>query len=200
MNKKIILIVGVFFFFTGVLQAKSIGIAFEIGPNYTNHQIHRFGESNNSGFGTHSIIFKHMGGFNLAIAYSLPKKWSLYASTTFAFNATFVNDTQLGIGYNFALGKDFNLFFGGGFAIGGSKFTEKINNKTKEYLKYTNIGGGLKLTASYMFTKTLGIYFGAAANYYKPIKGYIWGTEITSRNLPNMAKSINVQAGLKIGI
>lgn len=200
MNKKIILVAGIFFFFAGMLQAKSTGIGLEIGADYTNHQIHTFGEHKNDGFGIHSIKFKHMGGFNLSISYSIPKNWALYASTTFAFNSVFVNDTQLGIGYNFAVGKGFNLFFGGGFAIGGAKFTAKIFNETKEYLKYTNIGGGLKLTASYMFTKILGVYFGTALNYYKPVKGYLWGTEVQSKDLPNISKSINVYAGLKIGL
>lgn len=200
MNKKIILIAAFSLFFAGMLQAKNIGIGLEIGADYTHHRIHRFGKSKDYGFGTHSSMFKHMGGFNFAISYSLPKNWAVYASTIFAFNATFVNDTQLGIGYNFALGKGFHLFLGGGFAIGGSKFTAKMLTETKEYLKYTNIGGGLKLTASYMFTKMLGMYFGTSAHYYKPVKGYVFGTEKPFDALPSMVQSINLCAGIKIGI
>ncbi|AGT43934.1 DUF2715 domain-containing protein [Treponema pedis] len=199
MKKKIILITVFSVLLAGALSAKTIGLNLEVGALYTNHQLHHFWKGTNSdGFRHHSNRYKHMGGFNIGLSYDLPKNWAIYGTTMFAFNSIFVNDTQFGIGYNFKPGKGFNLFLGGAFAVGGSKFTVTHSNVTKEIFKSTNIGGGLKLTASYMFTRQFGIYFGACANYYKPVSGYVLGVEQSSDRLPDMAQSLNAMAGLRV--
>ncbi len=199
MNKKIVVLMAFFTVFAGAASAKSIGLNLEIGAVYTNHQLHYFGGGTQSdGFRHHSIKFKHMGGFNVGLSYDLPKNWAIYASTIFAFNSIFANDTQFGIGYNFRLARGFSLFLGGAFAVGGSQFNRIIANKSAEWEKYTNLGGGVRLTAAYMFTGRFGIYFGGWANYYKPIKGVKLGQEMPARNLPTMVQSLNAMAGLKI--
>lgn len=189
MNKKIISLVLVFSLFAGMLQAKSIGLSLEVGANYTNHQLHMFDRYSYTGFRVHSNHFKHMGGFNIALAYSLPKNWDIYISTAFAFNSVFINDTQIGFGYNFKLAKNFTLFFGGGFGIGCSKFD--VYKSSEKCWRSTNIGGGVKLTGTVMFTNMVGIYFGICPNLYKPISDERYMK-------PDVIHSFNANLGVKL--
>ena len=175
-------------------SAKSLGLNLYVGGVYTNHQIHDVWDSAYDGFNHRHIRSKHMGGFNIGLSYELPKNWAIFGSTIFSFNRIYVNDTQFGFGYTFKPGKGFNLFLGGAFAIGGSQFVHSVRGGAAEE-GYTNIGGGVNLTAYYMFTGQFGMYLGLHGNFYKPIRGYY---KAQNRILPHFANSTNVALGFKI--
>ncbi len=209
MKKKIILLFVAFtLVFVGTASAKSIGLSLNVGGLYTNHQLHYISDGKTyDNFQHHNIFSKHMGGFSAGLSYRLPKNWALYFDTMFAFNKIFVNDTQLGFGYIFRPGKGFEIFLCGGLAIGGSKFDYTRAGITTEW-KYFNVGGGLSLTASYMFTRKFGIYFGISDSYYKPVTGETrtyandnksgtWKA-LNTGNMPKYNQSINARLGLKV--
>lgn len=207
MNRKIVFVCLVFaLVFTGMLTAKSTGLNLEAGAAYTNHQLHTFSNNTKSdGFKYQGIKSKGLFGVNLGISYPLPKNWAVFANTTFAFNSTFVNDTMLGVGYIFKPGNVFDLFLGGGLAFGGSVFNWASGSASTTH-KFFNIGAGINLTASFMFTNKIGIYAGISDTYYKPVSGK-WSTkigdntssgDISSSNMPDLAKSINGRLGVKI--
>jgi len=207
MNKKLFFICLVFaLVFTSMLTAKSVGLNLEAGVAYTNHQLHYF--SNNTGtdgFKHQWIRSKSLFGFNLGISYPLPKNWSVFVNTTFAFNNTFVNDTMLGAGYIFKPGRGVDIFLGGGLGFGGSVFKWASGSISTAY-KFFNIGAGINLTASFMFTDKIGMYVGISDTYYKPVSGK-WSTKVGDKNssgdissgeMPDLAKSINGRLGVKI--
>ncbi len=174
MNKKIILFFVAFtLVFAGNASAKSIGLDLNFGVVYTNHQLHDVSNVDQvTQFKTRSIRSMHMGGFNIGIAYDLPKNWALYLDTAFSFNKLFVNDTQLGFGYVFKPGKKFQIFLGGGLGLGGSVFSHSIGSTTHTQ-SYFNVGGGVRLTTTYLFTEKFGMYLGVSGNFYKPVAGEI---------------------------
>ncbi len=205
MKKKLILICVFTFILTGILSAKSEDFNMEIGAVYTNHQLHNIGDIAENAFQTFTILTMHLGGFDVGFNYRLDKQWYVYFSTMFAFNKMFVNDTQLGFGYNFQPGKGFNLFLGAGLALGGSVFKHTSNNITSQE-EYFTVGGGISLLGSYMFSRYIGIYFGISDSYYKPITGRhkksdenggAW-TKYKITELNTFTKSINARAGVKV--
>lgn len=201
MNKKILFIfIGLLTISTTALSAKALGVELDVGGVYTRHSQHSIGSCcDGAGFSSYSKASKNLGGLSLGINYQLTKNWALFANTMFTFHRTFVNDTQLGVGYTFLLGKGFNLFIGGGFALGGSISKYNENYTTK----YFGIGGGFSVTASYMFTRQLGIYFGVSDSYYKPVTGKIETknviTKLRADSLKNkIHQSLNARIGLRI--
>ncbi|UTC62009.1 DUF2715 domain-containing protein [Treponema sp. OMZ 787] len=201
MNKKIFFVfVGLVMISTASLSARDLGIDLDVGGAYTRHSQHYIGSCcDGAGFSTNSKASKNLGGIHLGVNFGLPKNWSVFADTMFTFNKTLVNDTQLGIGYNFLLGKGFKLFVGGAFSFGGSisKYSDKHTTR------YFGIGGGLNVTASYMFTRKFGIYFGVADNYYKPVSGKNKEGNITTEFKDNDFKnkihqSINAKVGIRV--
>ncbi|UTC75581.1 DUF2715 domain-containing protein [Treponema sp. OMZ 792] len=207
MNKKIFFVCLVFaLVFTGMLTAKSIGLNLEAGAAYTNHQLHYFdNDTRHDGFKHQGIKSKSLFGFNLGVSYPLPKNWSVFVSTVFAFNRTFVSDTMLGAGYTFKPGKGFDLFLGGGLAFGGSVFKWSSGNVSITN-RFFNIGAGINLTASFMFTNKIGMFAGISNTYYKPVSGK-WSNkigdkttsgDIASNHMPDLAKSISGRLGVKI--
>ncbi len=206
MNKKIIVfLIAFMLIFVGTASAKSLGLSLNVGALYTNHQLHSVGNvDERTHFKYHGISSMNLGGFTVGLAYRLPKNWALYLDSMFSFNKTFVNDTQLGFGYIFRLGKGFDLFLSGGLALGGSVFSHSEGH-SEISTSYFNIGGGLSLTASYMFTRKFGIYFGISDNYYKPVsrkrKIKINGSSVETsflNSMPKYNKSINARLGLKV--
>ena len=79
-------------------------------------------------------------------------------------NFTYAIDSQLGLFYVFHPTDNLDLRLGLGLGIGGSGH----NTTAREYSQL-NIGGGVDLTISYMFTKLIGIYGGVSDTIYAPV-------------------------------
>lgn len=197
-----------FVFFVLGLSAKNSGFVLNLGGAYTNHRLNYIDTDNNSeNFKHHMVKYKHLGGFNIGASYAFPKNWSVYIQSIFSFNNVFVNDTQLGLGYTFQLKNGFKLFLGGAFAIGGSIFKYSYNGITVENRAF-NIGGGIDLTASYMFMEKFGVFIGFSDALYKSINGkeivYANGEkkfrDIEEKYMPDLTNSVNLKLGFKIGL
>lgn len=198
MNKKLVFVlITLVLVSTMGLSAKSIGLDLDIGGVYTRHIQHTIGSTpDGAGFYHHSAHHKNLGGFSLGLSYHLPKNWSVYVSSLFTFYRTFVNDTQIGFGYTFNMYKGINLFVGGGFAMGGS--VSKYSDIRSEH--YFNIGGGLNLVSSYMFSSRIGMFLGLSTACYKPVSGKSKINNLTAdlNTKSLMHQSFNLQLGLRV--
>ncbi|MEL3908934.1 MAG: hypothetical protein P1P64_08020 [Treponemataceae bacterium] len=181
-------------------------LSLDIGAQYANNQLHRFGKEPSNKFHNHNIRLQHMGGFNLGVNYEIAKNWGIFLNSAFSFNNVFLNDTVLGFGYTFAIPKaPIKLFLGGGLALGGFIYDNNIAS-VKTRTSHFNLGAGLQLVGSYMFTNMFGCFFGADLNYYGVLSGKEKTTvssatntsSISKSNLPDLAKTFHLKAGLRI--
>lgn len=193
---------------TGLVFAQNIGLDLEVGGQYANSQRHSFTtEDSKAKFHNHIITHQHMGGFNVGINYAFTQKWAVFFNSAFSFNSVFLNDTVLGIGYNFSADSDkVKLFLGGGLAFGG--LVDKKDAVTTSTERYFNVGVGVQGTATYMITKQVGIHCGLTGNIYGIITGhkvtYTNGKKTSSVSIDRKTNpykfiaSINAKAGLTV--
>ena len=165
-------------FSVGFLSAK-VKMNLELGPVYT-----YFSSRTTVGDG-HISWTAHTGGLNVLFGAEFVKNFGVYGSANLAFgknywvkssspghyqgdrftpNFTYAIDSQLGLFYVFHPTDNLDLRLGLGLGIGGSGY----NETTKEDSQL-NIGGGVDLTLSYMFTKLIGIYGGVSDTIYAPV-------------------------------
>jgi len=222
----------VFFLLTvlsvGSLSAK-VKLSLDVGPVYT-----YFSSRTTDSSGNKSTWATHTGGLNVLFGAEFAKNFGVYGTANFAFgkriidgtqaqiknrdhqvitidrwnaDLTYAIDSQFGFFYVFQPVKKMNLMLGVGIGIGGSGRNYTYTRSlllTKEERSQTNIGGGVNLNASYMFTKMVGIYGGISDTIYAPVstKTKITvgnkTTESTNSNASGkLANSLNIKAGIQ---
>ena len=183
----------------------------ELGPVYT-----YFGSRTSSGSG-HTSWTTHTGGLNVLFGVEFVKNFGAYVTANFAFGKdywyktssprsytgflndatlTYAIDSQFGFFYVFHPAKNFDLRLGAGLGIGGSGYNKPLSKSQ------ANIGGGVDLNISYMFTKMIGIYGGVSDTLYAPV---YTDTQISStQSIKNtdvsgkIANSLNIKAGIRL--
>lgn len=217
----------VFFLLTvlsvGFLSAK-VKLSLDVGPVYT-----YFGSRTSSGNG-HTSWTAHTGGLNVLFGVEFIKNFGVYGTANFAFGKnywdktsfprsysgslrdaelTYAIDSQFGFFYVFHPSNKLDLTLGLGLGIGGSGHNREYATSSKiikEEISQANIGGGVNLDVSYMFTKMIGIYGGVADTVYAPVytKTKI---KIGNHELPpnedthvsgKIANSLNIKAGIRL--
>ena len=99
-------------------------------------------------------------------------------ATAFSDNlkrGAFIMDTQIGAGYTFLKNTKFNLFLGGGVGLNLVSSEQTLSVAGYNVGNYKKLdamlGVGANITASFYFTKHIGIYAGIADTvYFAPIK------------------------------
>ena len=174
-------------FSVGFLSAK-VKMNLELGPVYTYFSSHAPSSSSLYGSG-HSSWTTNTGGLNVLFGVEFIKNFGVYGTANFAFGRyywskhsypihydgtrntatlTYAIDSQFGFFYVFHPVKNLDLRLGAGLGIGGSgrNYPEGSDKKEKSQV---NIGGGVDLTLSYMFTELIGIYGGVSDTIYAPV-------------------------------
>lgn len=198
-------------FSVGFLSAK-VKMNLELGPVYT-----YFSSRTTVGNG-HTSWTAHTGGLNVLFGAEFVKNFGVYGSANLAFgknywvkssqpdsysgqrhtpNFTYAIDSQLGLFYVFHPTDNLDLRLGLGLGIGGSGY----NETTKEDSQL-NIGGGVDLTLSYMFTKLIGIYGGVSDTIYAPVyqatTDIVTKTTLSSTDVSGkLANSFSCKAGIR---
>ena len=225
MKKRICILCLLTVFSVGFLSAK-VKLSLDIGPVYT-----YFGSRTSVNNERTDTWATHTGGLNVLFGAEFIKNFGVYGTVNFAFgkriiegthikdastststiarwngDLTFVIDSQFGFFYVFHPIKKMDLTLGAGLGIGGSgrNYTTKYEKIAKSQ---TNIGGGVNLDVSYMFTKMIGIYGGISDTLYAPVytkitiklkKDNKTITKEDSNASGKIANSLNIKAGIKI--
>ena len=224
MKKSICILFLLTVFSVGFLSAK-VKLTLDVGPVYTYFSSLTTHSSENK-----SIWATHTGGLNVLFGAEFVQNFGVYGITNFAFgkeiisethlgnrknkvititrwdgDLTYVIDSQFGFFYVFHPVKKMDLTLGLGIGIGGSgqNYTNKLSQKMS--ISQVNIGGGVNLDVSYMFTKMLGIYGGVSDTLYAPVyttttTKYSNGKEEMipdSRSSGKIANSFSLKAGLQ---
>lgn len=223
MKKRICILCLLTVFSVGFLSA-NVKINLELGPVYT-----YFGSRTASGSG-HTSWTTHTGGLNVLFGVEFIKNFGVYGTANFAFgkdywdktsyprsysghlrdaDLTYAIDSQFGFFYVFHPAKDLDLTLGAGLGIGGSGHNRTYTTlgiTTKEEISQANIGGGINLDVSYMFTKMIGIYGGVSDTLYAPVytktktkigngnPGSSEDTHVSGK----IANSLNIKAGIRL--
>lgn len=210
MKKRICILCLLTVFSVGFLSA-NVKMNLELGPVYT-----YFGSRTSSGSG-HTSWTTHTGGLNVLFGVEFVKNFGAYVTANFAFGKdywyktssprsytgslndatlTYAIDSQFGFFYVFHPSKNFDLRLGAGLGIGGSGYNKPLSKSQ------ANIGGGVDLNISYMFTKMIGIYGGVSDTLYAPV---YTETQISStRSIKDtdvsgkIANSLNIKAGIRL--
>lgn len=210
MKKRICILCLLTVFSVGFLSA-NVKMNLELGPVYT-----YFGSRTSSGSG-HTSWTTHTGGLNVLFGVEFVKNFGAYVTANFAFGKdywyktssprsytgflndatlTYAIDSQFGFFYVFHPAKNFDLRLGAGLGIGGSGYNKPLSKSQ------ANIGGGVDLNISYMFTKMIGIYGGVSDTLYAPV---YTETQISStRSIKDtdvsgkIANSLNIKAGIRL--
>ena len=210
MKKRICILCLLTVFSVGFLSA-NVKMNLELGPVYT-----YFGSRTSSGSG-HTSWTTHTGGLNVLFGVEFVKNFGAYVTANFAFGKdywyktsyprsysgflndatlTYAIDSQFGFFYVFHPSKNFDLRLGAGLGIGGSGYNKPLSKSQ------ANIGGGVDLNISYMFTKMIGIYGGVSDTLYAPV---YTDTQISStRSIKDtdvsgkIANSLNIKAGIRL--
>lgn len=210
MKKRICILCLLTVFSVGFLSA-NVKMNLELGPVYT-----YFGSRTSSGSG-HTSWTTHTGGLNVLFGVEFIKNFGVYGTANFAFgkdywdkwsskksyggflrdaDLTYAIDSQFGFFYVFHPAKNFDLRLGAGLGIGGSGYNKPLSKSQ------ANIGGGVDLNISYMFTKMIGIYGGVSDTLYAPVytKTQIDSTHsIESTDVSGkIANSLNIKAGIRL--
>ena len=200
-------------FSVGFLSA-TVKMNLELGPVYT-----YFGSRTTVGNG-HTSWTTHTGGLNVLFGAEFVQNFGVYGSVNLAFgkyywsktsspdsyggkrytqNFTYAIDSQLGLFYVFHPSNNLDLRLGLGLGIGGSG-----HNTTALEYSQLNIGGGVDLTISYMFTNLIGIYGGVSDTIYAPVyraTTTIGGSAKTKKSSTNVsgrvANSFSIKAGIR---
>lgn len=209
MKKKIVFF-SMICMLTAGLSAKQIGLVLDIGPLFTHTAYYDWGVSDNA------LIRKSYwsssagrigGGFDVQLRYTFYKKLGVYTLFNAAFPARPHNDTQqygaylidwqLGLGWTFNLEKNFDVFFGGGLAAGGTGEKTRSPQKT---IDTANVGFGVNCIFSYMFTHMVGMYFGVSDNIYVPVNRKAKIGSITTSKQPDerLVNALNLKLGLQL--
>ncbi len=208
----------------GFLSAK-VKLSLDIGPVYT-----YFASRSTVNNGRTDTWSTHTGGLNVLFGAEFVKNFGVYGTVNFAFgkriiegthikdastststitrwngNLTYVIDSQFGFFYVFHPIKKMDLTLGAGIGIGGSGRNYTRGNE-KIAKSQTNIGGGINLNISYMFTKMIGIYGGISDTIYAPVytkRSTRYSNDKTetiedSNTSGKIANSLNIKAGIKI--
>ncbi len=109
---------------------------------------------------------------------AFPAKTHSEIATAFSDNlkrGAFIMDTQIGAGYTFLKNTKFNLFLGGGVGLNLVSSEQTLSVAGYNVGNYKKLdamlGVGANITASFYFTKHIGIYAGIADTvYFAPIK------------------------------
>lgn len=210
MKKRICILCLLTVFSVGFLSA-NVKMNLELGPVYT-----YFGSRTSSGSG-HTSWTTHTGGLNVLFGAEFVKNFGVYVSANFAFGKdywyktsyprsysgflndatlTYAIDSQFGFFYVFHPAKNFDLRLGAGLGIGGSGYNKPLPKSQ------ANIGGGVDLNISYMFTKMIGIYGGVSDTLYAPVytetqissTQSIKDTDVSGK----IANSLNIKAGIRL--
>ena len=227
MKKRICILCLLTVFSVGFLSA-NVKMNLELGPVYTYFSSHE--PSNSFHFGSgHRSWQTHTGGLNVLFGVEFIKNFGVYGTANFAFgkdywyktssktdyhgylqdaDLTYALDSQFGFFYVFHPAKNLDLTLGAGLGIGGSGHNRTYTTAgitTKKEISQTNIGGGLNLDISYMFTKMIGIYGGVSDTIYVPVhtktKRTIGNkTEETSDSTTSgkLANSFSIKAGIQL--
>ncbi|UTC44312.1 DUF2715 domain-containing protein [Treponema sp. OMZ 857] len=219
MKKRICILCLLTVFSVGFLSA-NVKMNLELGPVYT-----YFGSREPSGSG-HKSWTAHTGGLNILFGVEFIQNFGVYGTANFAFgkdywyktsyprsysgnlidaDLTYAIDSQFGFFYVFHPVKNLDLRLGAGLGIGGSgrNYPDGLTKKEKSQV---NIGGGVNLDVSYMFTKMVGIYGGVSDTLYAPVytktkikynNGDI-GTSGSSNVSGKIANSLNIKAGIRL--
>ena len=206
MKKRLCMLCMLTVFSVGFLSAK-VKMNLELGPVYT------YFSSRTTVGNRHTSWTAHTGGLNVLFGAEFVKNFGVYGSANLAFgknywtkssqpdsysgqrhtpNFTYAIDSQLGLFYVFHPTDNLDLRLGLGLGIGGSGHNTTIAG-TKTKVSQLNIGGGVDLTLSYMFTKLIGIYGGVSDTIYAPV--YQATTTITG-STNNKSSSTNVSGKL----
>lgn len=215
MKKRICILCLLTVFSVGFLSA-NVKMNLELGPVYTYFSSHE--PSNSFHFGSgHRSWQTHTGGLNVLFGAEFVKNFGVYVSANFAFGryywgkesyqthyegtrspagVTYAIDSQFGFFYVFHPSKNFDLRLGAGLGIGGSGYNKPLSKSQ------ANIGGGVDLNISYMFTKMIGIYGGVSDTLYAPV---YTETQISSTHSikdtdvsGKIANSLNIKAGIRL--
>ena len=210
MKKRICILCLLTVFSVGFLSA-NVKMNLELGPVYTH-----FGSRTSSGSG-HTSWTTHTGGLNVLFGVEFVKNFGAYVTANFAFGKdywyktssprsytgflndatlTYAIDSQFGFFYVFHPAKNFDLRLGAGLGIGGSGYNKPLSKSQ------ANIGGGVDLNISYMFTKMIGIYGGVSDTLYAPVytetqissTQSIKDTDVSGK----IANSLNIKAGIRL--
>lgn len=227
MKKRICILCLLTVFSIGFLSAK-VKMSLDVGPVYT-----YFGSRTTHSSENKSSWATHTGGLNVLFGVEFVQNFGAYGTVNFAFgqkiitknrvgnnnhkvitidrgneDLTYVIDSQFGFFYVFHPVKKMDLTLGLGLGIGGSGRNNtytKLFVTTKEEKSQVNIGGGVNLNVSYMFTKMVGIYGGISDTLYAPVymktKTKIGNTDpVTTENSNasgKIAHSLNIKAGVQ---
>ena len=227
MKKRICTLCLLTVFSVGFLSA-NVKMSLDVGPVYTYFSSHTTNSSENK-----TSWATHTGGLNVLFGVEFVQNFGVYGSANFAFgqkiidksrvgnynhkvitisrwngDLTYVIDSQFGFFYVFHPVKKMDLTLGFGLGIGGSgrNYTyTKLLVTTKEEKSQVNIGGGVNLNVSYMFTKMVGIYGGISDTLYAPVytktkTKYSNGKTETTENSNvsgKIAHSFNIKAGVQ---
>ena len=218
MKKGICILFLLIVFSVSFLSAK-VKLSLDVGPVYT-----YFSSRSTDSNGTKSTWATHTGGLNVLFGAEFVQNFGVYGTVNFAFgkriitgihtentstitrwkgDLTYVIDSQFGFFYVFHPLKKLDLTLGLGIGIGGSGRSYPSNSK-KISVSQTNIGGGVNLDVSYMFTKMVGIYGGFTETLYAPVSTTVkttvgsTDTKVTDSNASGkLANSLNIKAGIQ---
>jgi len=223
MKKRICILCLLTVFSVGFLSA-NVKMNLELGPVYTYFSSHTSSSSGHTSWTTHT------GGLNVLFGVEFIKNFGVYGTANFAFgkdywyktsskteyhgylrdaDLTYAIDSQFGFFYVFHPTKNLDLTLGAGLGIGGSGHNRTYTTAgitTKKEISQANIGGGVNLDISYMFTKMIGIYGGVSDTLYAPVytktKTKIGnGNSVSSEDTHvsgKIANSLNIKAGIRL--
>lgn len=209
MMKKAAMLFLILIFSAGLLSAK-ISLTLDVGPLFTH-----FVNSYDDGSARHRIS-ANLGGVNALLQCTFAKNFGVYGMTNFAFGNTYwahrstrrsysgylhelglvyAIDSQYGFFYSFKPQKNLAVMLGFGFGLGGNGFKRVWGNQ-KQNVHCTNIGGGINVDVSYMFTKMIGIYGGVSDTLYAPVSVSV---KDTNKEKSTTYSGSEIQSGAGVG-
>ena len=218
MKKRICILCLLTVFSVSFLAAK-VKLTLDVGPIYT----HFSSRTTHSG-GDKYTWATHTGGLNVLLRAEFMQNFGVYGMMNFAFgrkvidgyhttnksiitkwnaDLTYAIDNQFGFFYVFHPVKKMDIALGFGIGIGGSG-RNSSTSLTKTAYSQVNIGGGVNLDVSYMFTEMVGIYSGISDTLYAPVLtkadttiGNKTTTSSDSNASGKIANSFSIKAGLQ---
>ena len=193
MKKRVCILFLLTVFSVGFLSAK-VKLTLDVGPVYTHFDNYRSTDSKkhirSANLGGLDILLrcefaKHFGVYGMTnFAFgnrfwdhaSSKKHYEGWLSDRDVVDLVYAIDSQFGFFYAFTPAKNLEIMLGFGLGLGGNgynlSYTETILGKSigiDDKKHCTNIGGGINVDVSYMFTKMVGIYGGISDTLYLPV-------------------------------
>lgn len=218
MKKRICILFLLTIFSVGFLSAK-VKLTLDVGPVFTH-----FDNFHSTDNGRKNIRSANLGGLNILLRGEFAKNFGVYGMTNFAFGNRFWHvaiskrhyegalndadlvyaiDSQFGFFYSFKSVKNLEITLGLGFGLGGNGYnisykTPLLNDYIRIFAKThcTNIGGGVNLDVSYMFTKLVGIYGGISDTLYIPVSVTVRSSKINKNSTTYSGSDIQSKAGI----